>query len=331
MPTTTRPRLAMCLALVLMLSSCAFETGPEGQATVWNVPLAVDVGTFAGLFLGSALLGEVLRRFRERQRRDAIAERDRKKAAQERAEADARAAEKAYHTHKEALEIHESVTSREVFEALQSAQPGAPEHQYLLATYRRGRSRYLAFSNQSGDLDAELEALVTSALDDIARRFPADLAEEQAAVLDKQERRAGDRTRYRVGAYGELSKHHTLHVIEKRFCERESITSREDFTERFGAIVVEVVGARIGNASFTGATLLHDPSAASEAHQRRYRDRELAAMAELGAIRLDEVDHLAGWKVGFDRMVPDIGRRVHQPLIQHFMGREGYEDITAQE
>lgn len=318
-----RDRFALCVGLMLTLSGCGGQTSQEGdadQAQMWGVPLTLDLGTFVGLFVGSALLGEIVRRVRQRQRRDEEAA---LKAAQD--------AERAYRTHKEALEIHESVTSREVFEAMEHAGPGTPARRYLLATHHRGESRYLAFSNQAGDLDRELDVLVRTALGDIAGLFPEDLGDAQDAVAQKQERRTGDRTRYDVGSYGLLSKHHTLHVIERRFCELNGITTRAAFVRDFGKAVTDVVPPTIDKASFTGESLLHDPESATDAHQRKYLEREKAVLARLGAIRLDGVDYLAGWRVGFDKDIADIGRRLHQPMIQHFARLDDYPDIAEVE
>lgn len=287
---------------------------------LFGVPLALDIGTALGLLVGGGLVTTVVSKWRQRSHEERL-----------RNEQDSRLAIERYRTHREALEIHESVASLEIFEALERTSDPAAKN-FLIAAYHRAQSRYLAFNDSKSDgLSSDLESLVTGALDRIAAEYPVDLGKAQLKVAEKRKRRSNDRSKYFVGDTGSLSKHHTLHVIARRFCERNGITTKEDFIGKFGDIVRTEIGAEVEGATFRGPSLLHDPSLASESHKKRHGARERQTMQDLGAIRLDDVDHLLGWEMGYDKVVADIGRRVHRPLIDHFAELKGYQDIRLDE
>lgn len=284
---------------------------------LFGIPLGIDIGTLVGLLATGAVAAGVTRWLQKRLRADSVAEQERVRRAEEK-----------YRTHKEALEIHSSITSIDIFESAERVKTDPAARRFLLATYRRGKSRYLAFQN-SVVLDSALESLVMTALGDIAELLPEDLASEQKKVEAKHDRRTNDRTQFRIGRSGPFSKHHTLHEIERRFCKLQGIDTRAQFEQRFGAIVKDVIGADVEGVPFTGATLLHDPSAATPAHKRRYGIQEQKLIADLGPITLDGVPFIAGFGVGYAREPAAIGRRVHRPLIEHFIVQPGYDDITV--
>ncbi|MEI2715358.1 MAG: hypothetical protein V9G04_19215 [Nocardioides sp.] len=293
-----------------------------GSRTFWGIPLSADVGGLIGLIFGGALIGGVIDVWR---RRRAKKEEELARAEALRAEADRLDAEtkaENYRVHMEALQIHESLTSREVFDALSKIPTDQPAEKFLIATYDRGQSRYVAFSS-AADLDPKLDSLVTRALAEIAAPFPQ-LKSAQQEVKRKQ----NERSKYFVGDVGPLSKHLTIHLIAQRFTAQHKIRTVAQFKQEFGALVRQAVGETVGKASFVGDTLLEDPSTGSASYQRRYAERDRKVLDTLGAIELDGVRYLAGWKLGYDREIPDMGRLMHQAFIEHIRTLDGFKDIV---
>lgn len=274
---------------------------------IFGIPLALDIGTFFGLLATGATAAGLTRWLRGRWRRD----------EELRREEEARAAE-VYRTQKEALEIHESLTTVTVFEALERARASESDvvaREFLLAAYRRGNRRYRAFQD-STQLAPELEELVDQALRGIAQAFPAELRQEQAAFVAKQQRRLNDRSRYLWDdGSGPHSKIWTINLIAQRWAEQHP--TRPDFEESFGAELRTAVGDRADE--FDPRWLLVREG------DRSYRpsDTYLPSLV----VRLDGVPYGIHWRCGFKDT--QIGVSIHKPIIEHFRSVHRYPITPA--
>ncbi|MBD8207465.1 MULTISPECIES: hypothetical protein [unclassified Microbacterium] len=218
----------------------------------------------------------------------------------------------------EAFDIHESLTTREVFEAMSRAEREPASREYLTQLHRRASHRYEQF-DERWPLPPDVQELVRAAVADIARRIPAEAAEAQALFEQKVERKtlAGDRSTFRVDGHV-LSKHHTLHAIAVRFAREHGIHTVDDFTREWGAVVTRVIGTSLTPSVFTGRKLLTDPRVGSESYLRRYAPRDRKTLADLGGLELDGTSYLLAWESGVTPAPADIGRVVHLPLIEEF-------------
>lgn len=294
---------------------------------LFGIPLALDVGTFLGLLAAGATAAGATRWLRKGWRKDRQEAEKQARADKREAEERAAATNEKYRMHKEALEIHSSLTSREVFHAAAQAETDPADKQFLIAAYRRGKSRYVAFK-EGVTPGAELEELITTSLKDIASLFPSELASEQSLVEEQRKRRRGEFSKFRVGNSGTFSKHHTLHAIQRHFCEINGITTRDEFERLFGAVVEEIIGSEMGRGRFTASKLLKDPSTATAKDQEKYGNKDRSLIDKLGAIQLDGIDYIADFDLGFTPQPADIGRTVQLPLIRQLITRPGYEHIT---
>lgn len=301
---------------------------------LFGIPLALDVGTFLGLVFAGVTAAGLTRWARDRvgrERREETA-RHLERVARERDEDAARREhrarqeqehrrrqeqrEEAYRAHKEALEIHESLTSLEVLEALGRARSDedAVATDFLQATYRRSQSRYLAFKD-SADLPDQLDTLVEEALGAIAALYPQQLGEEQQQVATtRQDRR--DRTRYSWDGDGSHSKIWTINLIAERWASTHGLTTVAAFVESFGAELRAAVPDRADE--FTPAWLL------TTTHDEKYgaRDTYLASTP----LVLDGTEYGVHWRCGFKNH--QIGTGVHRPVIEHFIRKHGFPAVA---
>jgi hypothetical protein len=295
---------------------------------LFGIPLALDIGTFLGLVAGGATAAGATRWLSQRWRADRLKAEAQAREDKRDAEARAEAADEKYRMHKEALEIHGSLTSLEVFQAAARAGTDPADKDFLIATYQRGRSQYNAFK-EGVTVDPDLEDLVTASLKSIADLYPVELGSQQVQVDEQRKRRRGEFSKFRVDDSGVFSKHHTLHAIQRRFCELNGVTGRADFERRFGALVEEIIGSKVGRGRFQASKLLKDPAVATAKNKEKYGEQDRSLIVKLGAISLDGVDYIADYDVGFAPQPVDIGRTVQLPLIKQLITMPGYEHITA--
>ena len=295
---------------------------------LFGIPLALDIGTFLGLVAGGATAAGATRWLTQRWRADRLEAEAQARADKRDAEERAEAAVEQYRMHKEALEIHGSLTSLEVFQAATRAGTDSADKDFLIATYQRGRSRYNAFK-EGVTVDSDLEDLVSTSLKAIADLYPSELGSQQVQVDEQRKRRRGEFSKFRVDDSGIFSKHHTLHAIQRRFCEVNGITARDEFERGFGALVEEIIGCEVGRGRFSASKLLKDPAVATAKNREKYGEQDRSLIAKLGAISLDGVDYIADYDVGFAPQPANIGRTVQLPLIKQLIIRPGYEHIIA--
>lgn len=90
-----------------------------------------------------------------------------------------------YAERKEAFEIHEALTTREVLEAMAAVKDSEANRSFLIELHRRTSARYQQFSNV-WPLPNELDALIKGRLDAIHILVPKETEESQTAYTSKQ-------------------------------------------------------------------------------------------------------------------------------------------------
>lgn len=90
-----------------------------------------------------------------------------------------------YAERKEAFEIHEALTTREVLDAMAAVKDSEGNRNYLVGLHRRTSARYQQFSDV-WPLPDELDALVSDRLDAIHYLVPKETGKSQRAFTKKQ-------------------------------------------------------------------------------------------------------------------------------------------------
>lgn len=269
--------------------------------TILGIPLQIDLGTLADLatLAGVLGLGTAVEFFRRQMNKDEEARAQRQQQALE-----------AYETHKEALGIHESLTSLEVLEKLELARAGKidpAKKSFLISTYHRGNRRYRAFKD-SVELPEELDKLVGEALEPIAALYPEELGAEHKKFEEKQEqRRTRDSTRYWWDDEGPHPKMWTINLIAKRWADTHNISSKAEFIASFGEELKKAVPSRDGE--FNPDRLL-----TTDSKEPYLKDGLL--------LRLDGTAYGVWNPCGFREN--KIGIEVHKPVIEYFRDTHGY-------
>lgn len=219
----------------------------------------------------------------------------------------------------EAFSIHESLTKREVFDAMGNAEMNPASREFLVQLHRRATHRFEQFDDRR-PLPSDVQELVRAAVAHIAHRIPEESAEAQVLFERKVEAKTlggADRRTFLVDGRV-LSKHHTLHALAVRFARENGIQTVAEFTRGWGAIVEKVIGTALAPSVYTGHKLLTDPTKGTDSYTRRYASRDLRTMNDLGALELDGTRFLLAWESGVTPAPADIGRVLHLPLIESF-------------
>lgn len=223
-----------------------------------------------------------------------------------------------------ALDILASTSTLEILELLAKPSLSAQERDFLTLTFRIAKTR-LDATKASRELWEPLHASVEQSLQrlfDVIGDDP-EVQQLQSEINSRHGMQVQtDRSRYSWGGEGRHPKYEVLHLIAQRFIEKNGITSRADFDEKFGAVVRAAVG-EVNAKRFSSEKLL-DPIAL----EGRFAARDAKLVKKYGSIAFDGVDYRAGWSLGYGS-VPNTGRAIQLPVIEYFRKQPGYDIAPA--
>jgi len=239
----------------------------------------------------------------------------------QRAEEKTTARQRSFEDTQFALDIQASTSSAEIVELLAKTPLSSRETEFLKQTHEIAQARLDAMSKFT-ELDESLKKNVEQALQRLVDVIGDDpeVQARQAAINTRYGTTVQtDRSNFSWNGKGKFSKYEVLHLIAQKFIADNKITTRDEFDKKFGGVVTSVLGDQVSGKTFASNRLL-DPLA----QEGRYAPRDLKLADSLGAIHFDGVDHRAGWTLGYAG-VPDIGRAVQRPVIEHFTTQPGYD------